>query len=206
MKLRLGVAGLVVAGLAVALASYNVLAGEDGFKPLGNGKDMSEFGIAGGSPKTWSVEDGVIKCTGSPNGYFYTKKAYKNYVLALDFRYPKNAGNSGYLIHITGDHKVWPKCVEVQGQYGGVCSIFAIGGAKGPRKDDAAARKKAAKPHTEWNSVEIAVKDGGITTKLNGTTIAVTEPGSYDLTSGQIGFQSEGAPIDFKNLRIKELP
>lgn len=208
MKLRLGIA-VLGAGLVLALSSFAVLAGDDdkGFATLGNGKDMSGFGIAGGSDKTWSVEDGIIRCTGSPNGYFYTKKSYKNYVLRLDFRYPKNAGNSGYLIHITGDHKVWPKCVEVQGQYGGVCSIFPIGGAKGPSpKADAAARKEALKPNTEWNSVEIAVKDGGITSKLNGATIASAPAGSYDLDGGPIGFQSEGAPIDFRNIRIKELP
>jgi len=38
----------------------------------------------------------------------------------------------GYLAHITGEHKVWPKCVEVQGgETRSTAKIFAIGGAKG---------------------------------------------------------------------------
>jgi hypothetical protein len=196
--------------LGIAIAAPLGAADDDkDFTPLFNGKDFTglKFVLAkkDADPKeTWSVKDNTIVCTGTPNGYFYTEKSYKNYILRLDFKYPDKAGNSGYLIHITGDHKVWPKCVEVQGQYGGVCSIFAIGGAKGPRGDDAEARKKAAKPHTEWNSVEIISKDGKLSSSLNGAKIAA-EVGPYDVTEGPIGFQSEGAPIHFKNIRIKEL-
>ena len=174
---------------------------EEGFKPLGNGRDMSNFVIVKAPPEIWSVDGNVIKCKGRPNGYFATKKSYKNYVLRLDFKYPKKAGNSGYLIHITGKHKVWPKCVEVQGQYAGACKIFPLGGVKGPTADDAAARKKTIKPHTEWNSVEIISRDGVIISKLNGVKIA--ECGPYDLKEGPIGFQSEGAEIHFRNIRIK---
>ncbi len=174
---------------------------EKGFVSLGNGKDMSLFALKGPA-KTWSVEGKVIKCAGKPNGYFRTKKSYRNYILRLDFRYPQKAGNSGYLLHINGQDKIWPNCIEVQGQYAGVCSIFPIGGAKGPRpKADGQARKKAAKPHQEWNSVEIISRDGAFTAKLNGTTISRSEP--YTLKEGSIGFQSEGAEIHFRNIRIK---
>ena len=76
---------------------------------------------------------------------------------------------------------------------------------KGPRpKVDKPALTKARKPATEWNSIEIIVKNGAITANLNGVKICESDP--YALKSGQIGFQSEGAPIDFRNLRIKTLP
>jgi len=106
------------------------------------------------------------------------------------------------LIHITGEHKVWPKSVEVQGHYGSDCSIFPIG-FKGPRDDNPAARKKAIKRHTEWNSIEIISQDGTITSLLNGEKIA--ECGPHEIKEGAIGFQSEGGEIHFRNLRIKEL-
>ena len=192
--------------VAVASLSMTVHAGnpEEGFVPLGNGKDMSAFDLVGGAPDTWSVEDQVIKCTGKPNGYFATKKPYKNFILRFDFRYPKSPGNSGYLIYITDEHKVFPKCIEVQGHYRSVCSIFPIGGAKGPRpKVDTAARNKAIKPHTEWNSVEIVSTDGALTALLNGIKICESAP--YELKEGPIGFQSEGAEIHFRNLRIKAM-
>ena len=189
---------LAVAGLSLLAVAEDK---EKGFKPLGNGKDMSNFMIVKAPAETWSVDEGVIKCKGRPNGYFATKKSYKNYVLRLDFRYPKNAGNSGYLLHITGEHKVWPKCVEVQGQYGGACKIFPLG-LKGPTADNGDARKKAIKPHREWNSVEIISKDGVVTSKINGVKIA--EAGPYSIKEGPIGFQSEGAEIHFRKIRIKE--
>lgn len=179
---------------------------EEGFVKLFNGKNFDGLKFVPASidaTKTWSIEDGVIVCTGKPNAYFATEKSYKNYVLRLDVKYPKTAGNSGFLIHITGDHKVWPKCVEVQGQYGALCSIFPIGGVKGQRGDDSAARKKAIKPHNEWNSVEIVTKDGKITSYINGEKIVETGP--FDVMEGSIGFQSEGTEIHFRNIRIKEV-
>jgi len=197
----------LLAALALAAPPGRAADKEDevGFTKLFNGKDFTGLVFVPKSidpKKTWSVEEGVLVCTGKPAAYFATEKSYRNYTLRFDFKYPKNAGNSGYLIHITGEHKVWPKCVEVQGQYGSACSVFPIGGLKGPRADNVQARKKAIKPHTEWNSVEIVTKDGTITTSINGEKIA--EAGPYDVKEGQIGFQSEGAEIHFRNIRIKE--
>jgi hypothetical protein len=185
---------------------------EEGYKPLGNGKDMSPFKVVGGSDGTWTVDGNVIKCSGKPAGYFATSQSYKNYSFRFDFKYPRPAGleddnkfegNSGYLIHITGEHKIWPKSIEVQGQNKSAGTIFAISGAKAVKaKDDSAARKKALKPVGEWNSIEIISKDGALTAILNGTKVCESEPG--DVTEGPIGFQSEGAEIHFRNLRIKE--
>ncbi|MFN4261040.1 MAG: DUF1080 domain-containing protein [Gemmataceae bacterium] len=198
-----------LAGLAVAALLFtSAFAADDGFKPLFNGKDFTGFDfVMSGSAdpaKTWSVKDGVIDCTGKPNGYIVTKDSYSNYVLQVDIRYPEQAGNSGFLINCTGDPKVWPTCIEVQGHYNSICAIFPIGGAKGPRPPvDEAARKKAIKPHNEWNTVEIRVQNGAITSMLNGVKICESEP--YELKKGPIGFQSEGVPVQFRNMRIKEL-
>ncbi len=129
---------------------------------------------------------------------------YSNYVLTLEFRFPEQAGNTGVLNYISGEHKIWPACVEVQGHYSRLAQIFAMGGAKGPRSDgDDAARKKARKPHTEWNKFEITSKDGVISAKLNGVFIGKSGP--YIVHKGPIGFQSEGAPVHFRSIRIKEL-
>ena len=208
-----------LAGLALCFATAPTLTTrgwaedkEEGFKPLGNGKDMSPFKLVGGSEKTWKVEGDVVKCSGQPAGYFATSQSYKNYSFRFDFKYPRPAGleddgkfdgNSGYLVHITGEHKVWPKSIEVQGQNKTAGTIFAISGAKAVKaKDDPAARKKALKPVGEWNSIEIISKDGALTAILNGTKVCESEAG--DVTEGPIGFQSEGAEIHFRKLRIKE--
>ena len=184
------------------------------FKPLLTGKDMNGFDLVGGSPETWRVEDGVIKCAGKPNGYFATKRSYKNFELLVEFRYtrPPNFtddasfnGNSGYLIYITGDHKVWPKCVEVQGQNREVGRIFAIGGGPAIKAtDQPEIRAQVLRPVGEWNTLVISAENGRIGATLNGAIVCSTEPG--ELREGPIGFQSEGAEIHFRNLRINELP
>jgi hypothetical protein len=205
--------------LALTLASSGLTAPagaadkDEGFTDLFNGKDFSglKFEVGKSDPtKTWSVKDGVIICTGKPSGYFYTDKPYKNYHLKFEVRYAKPAtltddskfgGNSGVLIHITGDQKIWPKCVEAQGMNRDMGNLFAISGAKGSFKKNAEDQKKAIKPVGEWNVFEVISKDGELTTLINGVKVS---EGKGDVTEGPIGFQSEGAEIHFKNLKIKE--
>jgi hypothetical protein len=224
---------LPVLGLAAVLAltgTHPVGAGQKegaGFMELFNGKDMSNFKyvlsingktVEGDDPletptKTWHVEKGVIVCTGTPNGYFYTKKSYKNYVVRFDWKYTrppglkdeaKFNGNSGLLVHIEGAHKVWPKCVEVQGMNREHGKIFAIGGAKGKFSFDAEILRRARRPVGLWNTTEVTVNNGTITSRVNGAEISTGK--TTDLTEGPFGLQSEGAEIHFKNIMVKEMP
>ncbi len=191
---------------AAALLSSAATAGDDkGFVVLFNGKDLTNFKtiLAGGKAdenKTFKVEDGVIVVSGKPNGYFYTDKSYKNYVVRFDWKFIKD-GNSGLLVHITGKHTVWPKSVEVQGQQSDHGRIFAIGGAKGKFTVDKEAQKKAIKKG-DWNTTEVTSKDGELTSKINGIQVST---GKGELTEGPIGWQSEGTELHFKNIRIKVL-
>jgi hypothetical protein len=159
--------------------------------------------------KTWSVKDGVIVCTGKPNAYFYTDRSFKDYVLRYDWRYvkpekgEKSTYNSGALIHIQ-THKIWPKCVEVQGANANHGVLYFLGCKKiGEAKYDKAAKDKATKPIGEWNTTEITcAADGTISASINGTPVS---SGKSDLTEGPIGFQSEGAVIEFRKIRIKSM-
>src|SRR5262245_10236950 len=181
-------------------------AGDDdkGFIALFNGKNMDGFKLnifGKGEPNPCSVKDEVIHVTGNPNGYFYTEKSYKNYVLRYDWKYLKD-GNSGLLVHIQSHGKSWPKCIEVQGMQNDHGHIFDIGGLSGGKyKLDKAAQKKAIKTG-EWNTTEVTSKDGQLTAKINGIEVA---SGKAAVTEGPIGWQSEGAPLLFKNLKIKVL-
>ena len=109
-------------------------------------------------------------------------------------------GNSGYLLFGT-EHKVWPKSIEVQGMNKEVARIIPLGGATAKSETDADARKKARRPLGEWNSMEIAVKGGAITASINETRISTVS--EYDPKEGWIGFQSEGAEIQWKNIRLR---
>lgn len=197
---------LAVAMTLTLIASAVVVAGDDGFKDLFNGKDLTGWKTVGGKDDTFTVKEGVIVVSGKPNGYFHSDKSYKNYVLKFDWKFIKD-GNSGLLVHITGGHKVWPKSVEVQGMQKDHGNIFAIGGAKGSFKTDKAAQKEAIKVG-DWNTTEVTVKNGEITSKINGKQVSTgkisTEP-KETVTEGPFGLQSEGVELHFKNIKIKVL-
>lgn len=185
---------------ALILASAAV-GGEEGFVDLFNAKDLSGWKIVPEkAADTFAVKDGVLVVSGRPNGYVYTDKSYKNYVLRFDWKFIKD-GNSGCLVHIQLPHKVWPKCVEVQGLQKDHGHIFPVAGAKGKYTVDNEAQKKAIK-FGEWNTTEIVCKDGAITAKINGIEVST---GVGELTDGPFGLQSEGTELHFKNIKIKVL-
>ncbi|MBL8795178.1 MAG: DUF1080 domain-containing protein [Planctomycetia bacterium] len=191
--------------LTVAIALVQPVGGaEADFVKILNEKDLTGLKLfPENAADTFKVEDGVIKVSGKPNGYFYTEKSYKNFVLRFDWRYPEKAGNSGLLVYIQPPHRVFPRCIEVQRAYGGHGSIFAIGGAKGKFKDDGAARKKALKDAREWHTTEVTSMNGKLTAKINGTLVCEGE--AEGIHEDPLGWQSEGAPIEFKNIILQEL-
>ena len=56
-----------------------------GWIQLFNGKDLSGWVNANCAPETWSIKDGVIRCTGIPTGAMRTEKQYENFVLEMDW-------------------------------------------------------------------------------------------------------------------------
>jgi hypothetical protein len=206
---------LAFAALAIGLAAIvsPAPAGDKdkGFVELFNGKDMTGWKFFPEPlEKKVKVEDGMIVVAGQPNGYFYSDKSYKNYVLRYDWQYKrpegledekKFGGNSGLLVHIQ-KHNVWPKSLEIQGMNRDHGSFIGIGIPVKDYKFDRDALEKARHKVGEWNTTEATIKDGVATSSVNGTPIA---SGKFDLNEGPFGFQSEGAEIHFKNIRIKVL-
>lgn len=221
--------------LAAALFAVPAFAADDGFTPLFNGKDTTGWTFFLRPPKdkpdskpdpkdTWSVKDGVLVCTGKPNGYVVTEKEYGDYVLRLKWRFPEGSkgGNSGVLLHCTGKDVVWPNSVEAQLAAGQAGDLWLIADESGklPKLDIATDRKDEKnkqgrhyfrigkgeaieKPFGEWNQYEITCKGGDITLVVNGKK--VNEGKAGELTKGRIGLQSEGAPIEFKDIEIKAI-
>jgi hypothetical protein len=110
-------------------------------------------------------------------------------------------GNSGYLLFIT-DHRVWPRGIEIQGNNEGILSAGGLDAAI-KKSDDDDARKKAHRPVGDWNSVEIVSKAGQVRSYLNGLLISTVTEHPFK-EPGHIAFQSEGALLHWRNIRIKE--
>ena len=61
--------------LLTAFACSAMMAQSDGFVSLMPNKDVTEHWIIEGTPAdTWRVEDGMIRCTGTPVGVARSKK------------------------------------------------------------------------------------------------------------------------------------
>jgi hypothetical protein len=205
-------------------------AADDGFSPLFNGKDFTGWKAFGRVTKdaptkpidpseSWSVADGILKCTGKPTGYLVTEKEYANYTLRLKWRYPKElkAGNSGVLVHCQKGDTVWPVSVEAQLRSGRAGDLWLQTAAEVKLTVDPARRDpddktmrhiwrspkdgEVEKPFGEWNDYEITCKGGAITVAVSGK--AVNEGTDCNLTKGRIALQSEGTEIHFKDIAIK---
>ena len=60
-------------------------------------------------------------------------------------------------------------------------------------------------PANQWQRIEIQSKDGVLTCSLNGAVVSTAQLPA-DLEAGHIALQSQGGPIEWRNIRIKELP
>lgn len=184
---------------------------EDGFTLLSL-KDFKEF--QGNSKESvndpiWTEKQGVISCTGNPRGYLYSLESLGNCTVRLEYRFPESTEknenpNTGFLFFITGENRIWPKCLEVQGKFVEMAHI------KSNSKDitlevtdNQAARETARRPIGEWNAIEVVCKDGALTSVLNGTPIASSKPS--ELKAGFFGIQSEGDAVQFRNIRVQKL-
>ena len=157
------------------------------------------------------VEDGEIVTTGKIQGYMYTEKQHLNFTLRFDFKHvpPEDwdpegdyfDGNSGYLLFVT-EHGVWPKGIEIQGNHLNPLSPIGMD-TRIIATTDEEATARAKRPAGQWQSVEIVSRDGQVKSYLNGALVStVTE---HEFTApGHIGFQSEGAELHWRNIRIRD--
>jgi hypothetical protein len=199
-----------------AVAAQEV--GAKGWTALFNGKDLDgwKFHLGKGDDNkgTFTVKDGVLICTGKPNGYMYTEKPYSTYTLECEFAFKrpegltndsKFPGNSGVLIHVGQKNAmgVWPRSIEVQGMNRDLGIILPIPrSVKCKRTFDKETMLKVRQPVGEYNRIEIAVNRGDMVIKLNGTVVSTV--GDCELSEGAIGIQSEGAETHWKSIRIWE--
>jgi hypothetical protein len=185
---------------------------------LWNGKDFNGWKLFVPDPahdvtKTWSIKDGLIRCEGQPAGYMCTEKDYVNYLFHVEWRWPEKGGNSGVLVHTTGKDMVWPKSLECQLASGSAGDFWVIGGIEvaehtkgGDRVRGRNVRKlkeSSEKPIGQWNAYDIVCKDDWVVVLVNGVLQNIGSKCSDK--SGKICLQSEGTPIEFRNIYLEPL-
>lgn len=184
---------------------------------LFNGRDFSGWTFCmkdhADPGKTWSVTNGVIRCTGRPAGYLRTTRRYRNYRLTVQWRFVKvkaGADNTGVLVNMQLPDKVWPECVQSQGKHGHQGDIFLMGGAESKEHRGLDANTPLVKrgpsnekPVGEWNTCELVCRDATVKVYVNGKF--ENETTECTISSGFIGIQSEGAEIEIRRMNLEPL-
>jgi hypothetical protein len=201
----------------------------EGWKELGE----ADFVNVNGNPDTWTWKDGVLHCTGQPVGVIRTAKQYTNFELVVEWKHLRHAGNSGVFIWTTPDSiaKIkpgqLPRGIECQVLDHGYKENYEKGGKKAdwfttngdvfavgtklkpfpplsPNGSRSFPKKETTKGFGHWNHYYIRCVDGEIRLTVNG--VEVSGGSDADPATGYVSLESEGSPIEFKNIRIKELP
>ena len=202
-----------------------------GWKPLG----PDDFANVNCDKDTWTWKDGILLCTGKPVGVYRTKKQYNNFEMVLEWRHEKSAGNSGVFVWTPEDSLKdlkpgrLPSGVEVQILDHGYATnyekntkkkpdwftthgdVFAVGKTKmkpfpplSPNGSRSFPRKNLSKPAGEWNHYYIRGINGEVRLWVNGEEVSGGT--NVEPRTGYLCLESEGSPITFKNISIRELP
>jgi hypothetical protein len=202
-----------------------------GWRSLGE----ADFVNVNCNPDTWSWKDGEAHCTGQPVGVIRSQKPLTNFELVAEWRHLKSGGNSGIFVWVPEASLTplkpgqLPHGIEVQVLDHGYIAeyeqstgkkadwfttngdVFPVGSAKmtpfpptSPDGSRSFPRKKLSKGVNEWNHYYVRCLNGEVRLWVNGEEVS----GGKDCQprSGYLCLESEGAPLDFRELRIRELP
>lgn len=209
----------LIFGLSLMVLSCNT----DNKIELFNGKNLDNWYLfvesENGEPRNlFYVEDGILNTLGDPFGYIRTKESFSNYKLHLEWRWPKEPSNSGVLLNVQGKELVFPHCIEAQLRDGQAGNIVLMGKGAGITVSDSSYmvsseesrylsiskfEESSEKPAGEWNSYDITVKDETLELWVNG--VLQNSGTGMTLKEGNIALQSEGGPLQFRNIYLQPL-
>lgn len=198
--------------------------------------EESDFTKVNCPPETWTFKEGLIQCTGQPVGVTRSIKKYTNFELVVQWRHLRSGGNSGVFVWATEEAlanlkpgQLPPGGIEVQVLDHGYAEqyekeqkkkpdwftthgdVFPVGKSKmkpfppvAPGSQRSFPRKNLSRGVGEWNHYYVRCINGEVRLWVNGEEVSggtECEP-----RTGYLCLESEGAPVEFKNLRIRELP
>jgi len=159
------------------------------------------------------TRDGLLVSLGTPMGHLITDASYENYRLVVEYRYVKEAGNCGVIVHASTKRfrSFLPKGIEAQLRSGNAGDFHLFGETLKPRdpKVEATATRipnltdNSEKPIGEWNTMRVECRDNTIKVWVNADF--VNDGIESSVTKGQIALQSEGAEVEFRKLELTKL-
>ena len=189
------------------LMSLATIAAAGQSQKIFNGKNLDGWTVHG--TEKWYVEDKKLVCESGPDkgyGYLSTNKAYKNFVLTLQFKQEAN-GNSGVFFRSSIDGtKISGWQVEVaplNHSTGGIYESYGRGWLIKPGPEGEKALKTG-----KWNKLKIRVAGDEVTTWLNGKQMVYFKDEKIGKGEGFIALQIHdggGIKVRWKDIKIEEL-
>jgi hypothetical protein len=208
----------------------------DGTGPGWRALTADDFADVNGAPDTWVWNGDLLHSTGNPIGVRRTRQMFTNFELVIEWRHLESGGNSGVFAWVPEvalknlppgklpefgievqmlDHGFAEKYEKQSGRKGDWFTtngdIFAVGGSKlrpfpptSPNGSRSFPRKQLSKGVGQWNHYYVRAINGEIRLWVNGEE--VSGGNGADPRTGYLCLEAEGAPIDFRNIRIRELP
>lgn len=196
----------------------------------------ADFTKVNSADETWSWKDGVLYCTGQPVSVQRTTQQFGNFEMVAEWMHEKPAGNSGVFVWTTPEsiEKLTaagkpglPQGVEVQILDHGYTDMVKASGGKtdwfgtngdvfpvgikmtlfpplSPDGSRSFPRKHLAKGHGHWNHYYIRAINGEVRLWVNGEEVSGGT--GVEPAKGYLCLESEGSPIQFRKLRVRELP
>ena len=203
-----------------------------GWKALGE----EDFINVNGDPGTWTWKDGAVHCTGQPVGVARTRKPLANFELVARWRHLRSGGNSGFFVWVPESalEGIKPGSlprggIEVQVLDHGFAEqyekktgktadwftthgdVFPVGTSKltpfpptSPNGQRSFPSKHLSKGVGQWNHYYVRCINGEVRLWVNGEEVSGGT--GCQPRQGYLCLESEGSPIEFQGLRIRELP
>jgi hypothetical protein len=208
----------------------------DGTEPGWHTLTDADFVNVNCRPDTWSWKDGIAHCTGQPVGVIRSRETFTNFELLATWRHLQEGGNSGIFVWTSDaalkglDPGSLPRGgIEVQVLDLGYAQqyersegkkadwftahgdVFPVGTAKmkpfpptSPSGERSFPRKQLSKGVGQWNHYYVRCVNGQVRLWVNGEE--VSGGSECEPRIGYLCLESEGAPVEFKDLKIRELP
>lgn len=173
--------------------------------------------------KSFVIRDGMLVSMGDPPGHLISDKAYHDYRLDAEYRFPGKPGNCGILVNASTPralYAMFPASIEVQMDSGNAGDFWCI--AENIKVDNMAARRSgdpstwgggpkdsrrilnltddSESPVGDWNRMVIECVGDKVRVWVNGNLVN----DGYECTksAGQIAIQAEGAEVEFRKLDL----
>jgi HEAT repeat protein len=194
---------------------------KEGYKVLFDGTNMHNWT---GNTTDYVIENGNLAIRPKPGkgsgGNLFTKEEYSDFIYRFEFKLTPGANNGlGIRAPLTGDAAYEGMELQILDNEAPVYKNLKPYQYHGSIYGVSAAKRGFLKPTGEWNYEEVIVKGSKIKVVLNGEVIVdadikdARKNGAIDgnphpgllRDAGHIGFLGHGSPVEFRNIRIKDL-